>query len=404
MNNSKRKGSAQWIGVTCISLIALGGGGVGFAASQHIPRVEPGAKIADVDLGGLTVEEAKQKIVSYWDEASKREITLTSEGLKEQPGPMLASELGISLDLERTTRLLKTDTFWSSLSRKISNEEVKEVVIEPVFAFDESKLEVLKTFVRQNERAGEPARVFFEDGEIRRQPEVPGMKLDEANLGKAVMDAFLSGNQGTVPMIMAAKKVQDEDLEKIRTVMASSTTRFPTGNRPRSSNIALAARIINGTILLPGETFSFNGFVGRRTTARGFKTAGVFVNGRPDMDVGGGICQVSTTLYNAALKARLEVTARQPHSRPVPYVPLGQDAAVSFPQPDLRFTNNRQEPIAIMAGVSGGTITFSILGFERPEGEVKFVHSFLGSTVLPEKVIDDPSLPYGKTVVEDSDF
>lgn len=112
---------------------------------------------------------------------------------------------------------------------------------------------------------------------------------------------------------------------------------------------------------MPGQSFSYNQTVGKRTIAAGFKVAGVYANGEVTEGVGGGICQVSSTLYNSVLLSNLEVVERHNHSFNPGYVPAGQDATVSWGGPDFKFKNNRSYPVRIVASVSGGTITVQIL-------------------------------------------
>jgi vancomycin resistance protein YoaR len=197
-----------------------------------------------------------------------------------------------------------------------------------------------------------------------------------------------------LPLKEAAKKVADADLEGITEVMAEYTTRYNAGMRSRSENIRLAATMIDGVVIPPGETFSFNTFLGRRTRAAGFKVAGVYENGRTSEDVGGGICQVSTTLYNASLLAALEIPMRSSHSLPVAYVPMGRDAAVSYPDPDLKIKNSFDHPIALAASVGGGSITFKVLGQKHPY-EIEIIRGRVRTKENGTRRQVDSSLGYG---------
>ena len=120
-----------------------------------------------------------------------------------------------------------------------------------------------------------------------------------------------------------------------------------TSNKPRAANVELAAKLINRTILLPGDEFSYNGSVGPRTAARGFKAASVYENNKMVDGLGGGICQTSSTLYAAVLYADLQVTERHEHSLEITYAPLGMDATVAYGSLDFRFKNNTSMPIKI---------------------------------------------------------
>lgn len=144
---------------------------------------------------------------------------------------------------------------------------------------------------------------------------------------------------------------------KFSNVYASFTTYYSTDDYNRCQNLAKACKYINGTVLLPGETFSFNEVVGPRTSKKGFKPATIFKNGGHADAVGGGICQVSTTLFNAALEGNFNIVMRRQHSQRVLYVPLGRDAAMYKDVKDFRFKNNTNHVIKIKMSASGGKLT-----------------------------------------------
>ena len=185
--------------------------------------------------------------------------------------------------------------------------------------------------------------------------------------------------------------------------LATYSTSYASSNANRSTNIALAASKINGTVLMPGEEFSFNGTVGKRTAANGFKTATVYSNGQVTTDYGGGICQVSSTLYNTVLKANLEITNRINHTFTVGYVPIGLDATVSWGSPDFKFKNNRSYPIKIVATTSNKRLTISVFGLkEDVEYEVELVSYKTGTIPYSTVYTTDSSLGKGKTKVVQS--
>lgn len=179
------------------------------------------------------------------------------------------------------------------------------------------------------------------------------------------------------------------------------TTRYDETNVNRSTNLKLAVKKINGTILKPGETFSYNKVVGERTVANGFKQAIVYANGGMEAGLGGGICQISSTLYNSVIFANLEIVERKNHSLPVSYVPLGRDATVSYGSIDFKFKNNRSYPIKIEATASSGIVKISILGIEeKTEYDVTFQTEKLQSIAYTTQYINDSSLAKGTQVVK----
>ena len=145
-------------------------------------------------------------------------------------------------------------------------------------------------------------------------------------------------------------------------IVSTYTSYYGGSDEGRKENIRLGAAFINNILLKPGDEFEFWKYIGETTYERGFKMAGVYQNGRPASGMGGGLCQVSTTLYNAALLADLKITERSPHSLPVHYVPLGLDATVSTGIHTLRFVNNTPNYILIKSKTDANNITFEILG------------------------------------------
>lgn len=189
--------------------------------------------------------------------------------------------------------------------------------------------------------------------------------------------------------------------------LSTASTSFNTktqNNANRAVNMRLSVSKIDGKILLPGETFSFNDVVGPRTADRGYKSANAYISGKIVPDIGGGICQVSTTLYNSTLKADLETVFRTNHMFTVGYVPYGQDAAVSYDSTDFKFKNNTNMPIKVHGKVtSDNHVVFSILGTnETPNKTIEIANVQISTTPAPIKYINDPTLDEGKTAVVSS--
>ena len=148
--------------------------------------------------------------------------------------------------------------------------------------------------------------------------------------------------------------------EKYKTISSFTTT--TTANQNRNTNVRLAAEAINGTVIKPGQEFSFNGTVGQRTEAKGYKGAAAYNNGEVVQEIGGGVCQVSTTLYNAVFKAGLKISSRRSHTFEPSYVTPGRDATVSWDQPDFKFINNSSTAIGLRASYADQKVTISVYG------------------------------------------
>lgn len=196
----------------------------------------------------------------------------------------------------------------------------------------------------------------------------------------------------SIPLKITKPKVYVKDLgdKLFKQTLASYTTIYDAGVYNRAHNIALAAKTINGTILLPGETFSYNGVLGNTNQEKGYKVGTAYVGGKVVESYGGGICQVSSTLYNAVLYANLEIVERHNHSYVVNYVPAGRDATVAYGGKNFRFKNTRSYPIKIVASAKNGVVSISIKGIkEEKEYDVVLTSSVLSST--PNQTVYEPN-------------
>ncbi len=204
----------------------------------------------------------------------------------------------------------------------------------------------------------------------------------------------------TIPLKITTPAVTTNQIgtEAFPDLLATFSTTFSTSNANRTTNIRLASNKINGVVLLPGEEFYYNKVVGQRTAATGFKSAGVYVNGRVENGIGGGICQVSSTLYNTVLRANLEIVKRSNHYFATGYVPLSTDATVSWGGPEFAFKNSRKYPIKVVSSVNGGKITVSIYGCkEEVEYEVIIQSQTLQTIPMKTEYRVNPALPKGTT-------
>lgn len=216
-----------------------------------------------------------------------------------------------------------------------------------------------------------------------------GYRLDRRKMLALFYNYYYGKGPATVelPTYTLHPKVDAEILTSIRTKpIGYYVTYFNSNNKNRSHNIALAAKAIDSAVVFPGETFSFNEVVGMRTIDKGYKKAGVIVRGELSEGVGGGICQVSSTLFNAIDRAGLQIVKRYSHSRNVPYVLAGRDATVSWGGPDFAFQNAYNEPILIRAYSNGGQIAVAVYSSEFIEYQPRHVPSM--SKQLPEEIID----------------
>lgn len=197
-----------------------------------------------------------------------------------------------------------------------------------------------------------------------------GSALDRHEFKQRFLEVFYGEGdiQLEVPTKNVEPRVDKALLEEIsQKKLGSYTTHYNQGNKERTKNIILSTEAINGTVIFPGDTFSFNKIVGERTKERGYQRAPVIVRGEFSEDIGGGICQVSSTLFNAVDQEGIQMVERYTHSRSVPYVPPGKDATVSWWGPDFSFKNLFNEPIVIRAKASNGNVMVEIVSTETAE-------------------------------------
>lgn len=382
------------------AILVLAGGVLGFMYSQFTPKALPGQKLGEVELFGSR-DNVRSQFNSWWQEHSQQEVKLSSKNLKDGDFEVSLADLNATIDVNKELSKVGFTEFLPTLLGDYEKQKIAEVEIKPDVVVESKEYDEFAEFVKKHERDIDRAKATLDGEKIVLSYESAGVAPDFEKLPDAVLAALENGGKGDVPLTQGEKAVPDKELDRIQEVMSTFSTTFSAGNVSRSANIRLAASRINGIVLMPGETFSFNGYLGQRTTAKGFKVAGVYVAGRHDIDVGGGICQVSTTLYNASLQSGLKIASRSPHSLPVPYVPLGRDAAVSYPNPDLKLTNPYDFPIALAAIPGKSSVKFAVLGAKKSNRTYKFESQLVSTWSRGEKIVHDPSLPYGKRKIVD---
>ncbi|CAM4085176.1 VanW family protein [Paenibacillus alkaliterrae] len=250
---------------------------------------------------------------------------------------------------------------------------------------DDDKLDKLMDSVdKKTER--KPVNAAL-DGAGRIIPEKTGIRLNRLTFKRQLYEYIYEGDTYTleVPLITTFPKVDSEILSTIKARrIGLYVTYYNSRNKNRSSNIGLAAKAINNYVVFPGENFSFNQVVGKRTKDKGYLRAPVIVRGEVYEDVGGGICQISSTLFNAVDRAGLRIVERYSHSRNVPYVPPGRDATVSWYGPDFVFQNNYSQPILVRAYASNGQVSVVLCSSELIDVKKREVPS--ASKKLPEEI------------------
>jgi len=320
-------------------------------------------------------------------------ISIALPGLVEQPSHYIEDTNLIILPGKSGIELLKEET----INLIISNIETlssSNSIDLPIQNVEPNKISITKIF---SEIYSEPKNAYIIKEPFELNTGSPGIDfaitLDEAeNLIKVEKDEYI------IPLKITPPEIGVEDLGNdifIHT-LGDYSSKFNIYNYNRTTNVNLATQKINNVILLPGETFSYNKVVGKRTVENGFKEASVYTSSGVVNGLGGGICQVSSTLYNAVLEANLEIVERKNHSYAVSYVPLGQDATVSYGSIDFRFKNNRKYPIKVIAYTNNGNLTVLIKGLEEEiEYDVSITTKRLKTIPYSTKYIEDSSMLVG---------
>lgn len=259
---------------------------------------------------------------------------------------------------------------------------------------DEINLEKIYTQIKK-----EPQDAYYTKEPFEVHPHVDGIDF---NISMEEAKALLNTEekQVVIPLKITKPNITTNQIgtEAFPDLLASYSTTFSTKAANRTTNIRLASNKINGVVLMPGEQFSYNKVVGKRTAQAGFKSAPAYSGGKVVNDIGGGICQVSSTLYNTALRANLEIIKRSNHRFATGYVPLSTDATVSWGGPEFIFKNSRKYPIKIVSKVNGGKITVDIYGCkEETEYEVVIKSETLQTIPMKTEYRTNAALPAGTT-------
>lgn len=378
-------------------------------AKPDSEKIAVGVYVDKVDVSGMTKEEALEAVNTYVSEKAEEKITLNIEGneldvSRESLGvawnnqEVIDSALALGKSGNLITRYkaikdLEADNKVYELSYTGDTEMIQTVVSEKCTKFNKKakNLGLKKT----------DSGFQIIEGE-------QGIVVDEALAAKKIM-AFIEeeyNDENTrvdVPTKITEPQGSAEELAKVKDVLGSFKTSFKTSGADRSKNVKTGAGHINGTVLYPGEVFSTYEYVNPFTVENGYAMAGSYLNGKVVDSLGGGICQVSSTLYNTVLQAELEVVERSPHSMMVTYVQPSADAAIAGTYKDFKFKNSTDAPIYIEGYVTNDKqVVFTIYGQEtRPSGRtVKYVNKVLENTPAVTELIADPGQGIGYRVVE----
>jgi vancomycin resistance protein YoaR len=256
---------------------------------------------------------------------------------------------------------------------------------------------------RRVERAPVDASFAVSGGSVQVVPSRPGLGVDVPATARALAAAAFSPTGRTAQLAVETTQPERTTQEAkgmgITGVVSSYTTSYG-GTPGRLHNVQLVAQLIDDTLIAPGKTFSFNATTGERTPEKGFQTAPVIINGELQNGIGGGVCQVSTTVFNAAFEAGLSIEQRTNHALYISHYPLGRDATVDYPSLDLKFKNDTGRWLLLRTFVGAGSLTVNLYGTPQHRRVESSAAPLVTTGPVPIQIVKDPALAKGKRVVD----
>ena len=375
------------------AVVLTAAGALSFSTRAQMPednRIPDRVYFGEIDGSGLTREEAVAEIEAHVEQLGQTPVTLKAG---ENAVETTAGELGLTWSnpeiVEEAEGLGKSGNL--IMRYKVMKDlEHEDKVYEIGYSVDEEKIAaVIEQHMGDFETKAKDGDLKRENGEFVYVPGSQGVTVNvEASVASVeqLMNTQWREAAGTGAEIELVAEVvpyrgTPEEMGRVKDVLGSYHTNFSTSAAGRCQNLTNGAEKINGAVVFPGEEFSVYEYTNPFTAENGYELAGSYENGRTVSSYGGGICQVSTTLYNAVILAELDITMRYPHSMIVTYVEPSQDAAIAGTYKDLRFVNNTDSPIYIEGYTEGKEIYFTIYGHETRDAnrEVSYVSETTGS-------------------------
>ncbi len=329
-----------------------------------------GVSIGEVPVGSMTLDEARAAVNDYVEEVSEGQVTLVGDIGKVTVDN---SDFGLEWDnddvVEDALNLGRTGNVLSRY-KTIKDTEENGCVLDLGLSVDKSATsQIFTRYADELEQGPEENTLKRENGQFVVVEGEKGSEVDISASIDSITDFFNNGwsesnNEISLVCDVVEPSISVEELQQVEDLLGTFSTDYSSSSSARKQNLANGASKIDGTVLMPGEQFSVYGAVSPFSEENGYELAGSYNNGQVVETFGGGICQVSTTLYNAVLRAELQVDERSPHSMTVHYVDLSMDAAIAGTYKDMKFTNNTDYPVYIEGVSDGYTLKFNVYGKE----------------------------------------
>lgn len=368
----------------------------------NIDTIYSGIKIDGYDVGGKTKKEALEYLeLSKGLETDRKYMNLIYEETVYTIG---LDELGFKYDYESAIDIAYDQGRVGSFIDKLKSiKKIKDhgMNIPLESDYEKEKVDIIVGNISQEMNKEAVEAVFeFNGGNINIKEEVLGRKLKEDELIKNINENIYKLEDIDIKFQEIEPKITKQLLSRINGVIGEYSTSFKTSTQDRAENIRLSAKSLRGKILLPGEEFSYNNTTGPRESRFGYKEANVIMDGELIPGVGGGVCQTSTTMYNALLLSNLTITERHKHSLPPTYVKYGQDAAVAYGYLDLKFRNDFDYPIYIDTKTTSDRVYIYIYGDIKSKDYTIRIEPEIIETIQAEvEEVYDESLKPGEKIL-----
>ena len=394
----------RWAGIIlAVAVIAIGAAAFWLTQPLFAHTVYTGVKVGKIDVGGKTRDEVAQLLAIWQQDRVLKPILLSHETTTFRIEP---ENIDYVINIDATAAAV-----WQFGREGSIGERIKKIRIAKnegwsiplAIKYNEDKLDSIIEHLQETvNRSPRNATLSLRTGGIL--PEEEGRQLDIALLKERILAALDQADTGTIvlPVAPVYPEITGSELAEngIKELVAVYTTEFNSEDANRTANVKLSAQKINGKLLYPGQIFSYNDTVGPREKSQGFKEAMEIINGEFVPGIGGGVCQVSSTLYNAVILSGLAVVERTNHSKPLSYVPLGRDATVVYNAIDFKFVNNSPAPVMIMAETIGNELNVGIFGQRALDKNIDI--AITRQQVIAPAIVKkaDPALAPGQNKIE----
>ena len=365
-------------------------------------KISKNTYINDINIGELTKNQANEKLQNIY---SIEDIKFR---YNDRVFILYPKEIDFSYDIEKTVEqaynLNRNGSFIDNSKKTINSFMGEKNTLKLSITYNKDKLNsYIESLSKDINVSMKNASIKIQNSDIKIQKDEEGINLE---IDKTLNNAIKELEKGNTLIELSVQKIQpeikEENLQKIDTILGTYSTKFDSSVTGRSHNVALAAKSTSDVLLMPGESFSYNEHTGPRSISNGYKNAPVIVQGVVQEGIGGGVCQVSSTLYNSVLYAGLEIESVKNHSIPSSYVAKGRDATVSDGAIDFIFKNNLNYPVYIKNSVYGNTLTCTIYGSKEDKQKIEILTNIDSVSEAPVKKVDDPTLLKGKEKILES--